>query len=181
MPTGATDATAVALAELFALKASAAKLEVLAMVWQYNSFRHPHNESGRELFFAPSFCNHACAPNCEWDRDAEGRFRLLAGPGGLRAGEDLSISYLCLESLALPCRDRRELLAQSWLFFCLCARCAAEAPPPSCGGCGAPHEVLLSERDEGPYEDASAVCDSCGADDLAPSPDRGEGAANAGG
>merc|ERR1712129_184086 len=138
-----------------------------ALAWQFNSFCAPGEDQGRQLFFAPAFCNHSCAPNCYWDRDAEGHFLLMSGSSGLQEGEALSISYLCFESLTLPCHDRRELLAQSWLFFCLCVRCAAELALSACVACGASMVAYVSDRDEEPYECEAVMCDECRADDLA--------------
>lgn len=156
------DPMTLSLLEHLNLEISPTKFEALVHVWQYNSFCQGAGQKGRELYFAPSFCNHSCAPSCSFYRGEDG-FAVSASLNGMRQGDELTISYLQQDSLALIARDRRELLAQSWLFFCECCRCTSEAPMPECAGCGLSAEPVISEE----WNLPSAVCCFCELDNLA--------------
>jgi len=154
----------------FQLRCSPAKFEDLVLAFKYNSFAIGDGEEVH-LFFAPSFVNHSCAPNCHWYCDGQGRFHLMAGEKGLSEGECMSISYLSNEHLESSILERRERLALGWQFYCRCSRCVVESRSadqvPLCGTCAGQHTVILSGRDESPYGDYNVDCDGCGKKDVA--------------
>ncbi|CAJ1356188.1 unnamed protein product, partial [Effrenium voratum] len=146
------DADAIeAVRQSFEVKMSLETFQKLVYIWQCNSFCR-EGQRGRELFLAPAFCDHSCRPSCHFHRQ-EGTFQLFSARC-VEPAEDLTISYLQEESLALSCRDRRELLAVSWSFLCFCTRCQDEFPMPLC--CGAPCEGRITENIPSP-----GACGSC--------------------
>lgn len=162
------DAMIVAMARHFNLSPTCLlKMQALSYAWKYNSFQR--EEDFVAVYVAASFFSHSCNANCSWCFDGAGNFVLSVGEGGLRQGEEATISYMSPERIALPIVYRREVLAEHWLFFCGCDACAALQPPycAVCGTEGGRMRVIISETDEGPYDGLSVTCDRCGKDGLA--------------
>lgn len=162
------DAMVVAMARHFNLSPTCLlKMQALSYAWKYNSFQR--EEDFVAVYVGASFFSHSCSSNCWWNVDDAGNFLLFVGDGGLRENEEATISYMSPERLALPTVYRRDVLAEHWLFFCTCDACAP-LQPPFCGVCGnegSRMQVIISEVDEGPYDNLSVTCDRCGKDELA--------------
>lgn len=81
---------------------------------------------GEQLAPLAALVNHSCAPNVAIERN--GRSIQLLALEGLRAGDELALSYI---SLRLCQRERAELLAKVWAFTCGCDRCSGQLPSRS--------------------------------------------------
>lgn len=67
--------------------------------------------------------NHSCRPNCEIDYSNNGT-AIVVALRELRAGEELTISYV--DEQSLPVRRRRRALWLRYGFHCYCSRCSTE-------------------------------------------------------
>lgn len=86
------------------------------------------NVQGLGLFASVALINHACSPSLQLLYREGCHLGLVVALRDIRAGEELSIAYLDLESL--PDRslsDRQEHLQEGYGFLCCCGRCVAEA------------------------------------------------------
>ena len=92
------------------------------LIWRYNSFAHHSSEKALVMYNMTSFMSHSCKPSCAWSFGQDDSFNLRS-IRDLKAGEELTISYLSEEQLALPTESRRQLL-KGWLFNCECERCS---------------------------------------------------------
>lgn len=70
------------------------------------------------LFLTPSFINHSCNPNCNFD----GENGLLYSLREICSGEELSISYTFEENFT----KQRAALKNTWHFDCSCGWCTRE-------------------------------------------------------
>ena len=77
---------------------------------------------GAAFFAAAAYLNHSCAPNCASRRMGGNMAVFAARDGGLRAGQELTHSYIGAELLAAPEPTRAAHLH----FVCACERCARE-------------------------------------------------------
>eukprot|EP00931_Biecheleriopsis_adriatica_P055114 TRINITY_DN32514_c0_g1_i1.p1 TRINITY_DN32514_c0_g1~~TRINITY_DN32514_c0_g1_i1.p1 ORF type:complete len:384 (+),score=63.04 TRINITY_DN32514_c0_g1_i1:32-1183(+) len=165
-----TEDTAVrVLCSHFELDMAPEKLERLVLAWKYNSFCN--GTEGLQIFFAPALLNHSCQPNCFWERrPSDGSFCLFAGAAGLSQGEEATISYIGEDDLNGNSNDRRDCLANCWLFFCECSRCCTESSPhrPTCRTCSSDSfmSVVICEEEEELYPGLVVFCDDCKKEDL---------------
>merc|ERR1711972_1198468 len=108
-----------------------------------NSFQcsDNHERSSLGIYFTPSFVSHSCIPNSAGVVGDTGMFSLVA-QRNIRAGEEISISYIGEDDLRLSTAHRRSVLAKSRRFVCLCVRCEGNDAirPASCFICG---QILL--------------------------------------
>ncbi|CAE7744234.1 SET5, partial [Symbiodinium pilosum] len=78
---------------------------------------------GRTALYATACrANHSCLPRARLSVEADGRVRLVALTP-IRAGDEVTVSYLSESDLLEPSSIRRKLLRQTWGFLCSCQRC----------------------------------------------------------
>ncbi len=81
------------------------------------------------LFSVASLFNHSCSPNCDiviLDEE-KGVLEWRTNRPVLK-GQELTFSYLPLDSLCLPVQLRKQLFAKNWGGFdCACSRCQKES------------------------------------------------------
>eukprot|EP00928_Gymnodinium_smaydae_P030260 TRINITY_DN22547_c0_g1_i2.p1 TRINITY_DN22547_c0_g1~~TRINITY_DN22547_c0_g1_i2.p1 ORF type:complete len:536 (-),score=92.03 TRINITY_DN22547_c0_g1_i2:103-1710(-) len=112
------------------------RLQRLVSAWRFNCFGH-HKEDGLVLYDRISMCSHSCDPSCCWSYGADDAFVLRARVA-LRAGDEITISYLQDEDL-LKCTATRRQKLLNWQFTCQCRRCQLRVDTgrgfrcPSCG------------------------------------------------
>jgi hypothetical protein len=70
-----------------------------------------------------SYFNHNCAPNTR--RQRVGRTWQFVADRAIRAGEQLCISYISAEQVAMGCKSRMDSLRKTWGFDCACDLCAS--------------------------------------------------------
>eukprot|EP01062_Namystynia_karyoxenos_P081755 TRINITY_DN904_c0_g1_i5.p1 TRINITY_DN904_c0_g1~~TRINITY_DN904_c0_g1_i5.p1 ORF type:complete len:900 (+),score=151.34 TRINITY_DN904_c0_g1_i5:164-2863(+) len=86
----------------------------------------------RALFPVTSCLNHSCAPNVVAVRQfpapaaRDPDVVAVLASREVAEGEELLLSYLTDEHLALPAAERRQILRVQYLFDCDCSRCSAE-------------------------------------------------------
>lgn len=142
----------------------------LARVWKYNAFDLGDGafpgDGAMAIFQLPSLCNHSCRPALDYEITQEPLEMTLVARRGLDAGEALTISYIEENEAHRNSRlERRNTLAEGWLFFCRCEVCH-DGHLACC--CGRDLEVWISNTWGGPYEDTGEApcCDECGEEDL---------------
>lgn len=93
--------------------------------------------SGLGMWFTPSFLSHSCMPNAVGAVDSNGMFNVVA-QRAIKAGEEVTISYIADEDLTYNASYRRLTLAKSRQFICQCPRCAGDDAlrPCACFVCG---------------------------------------------
>eukprot|EP00388_Colpodella_angusta_P017410 GDKJ01043021.1.p1 GENE.GDKJ01043021.1~~GDKJ01043021.1.p1 ORF type:complete len:546 (-),score=82.72 GDKJ01043021.1:260-1897(-) len=101
--------------------------EIILQAWRFNSFGHHSEENGLVLYDRTSMMSHSCHATCCWHFGYGDSF-VLRCRTNLKAGDELTISYLGDEELLKSTDIRREKLA-GWLFNCSCERCVAVSDP----------------------------------------------------
>merc|ERR1719321_2542904 len=74
------------------------------------------------IWFTPSFLAHSCMPNAVWTANEHGQLFLVVR-SAIKAGDEVTISYLTDDDLTYSTSYRREALAKSKQFICKCPRC----------------------------------------------------------
>eukprot|EP00927_Polykrikos_kofoidii_P057772 TRINITY_DN51960_c0_g1_i1.p1 TRINITY_DN51960_c0_g1~~TRINITY_DN51960_c0_g1_i1.p1 ORF type:complete len:417 (+),score=60.50 TRINITY_DN51960_c0_g1_i1:59-1252(+) len=120
---------------------SPAEYARLRRVIELNGFRFngsldetdPFYDVGEVVFNDISRINHSCSPNASFDlfdRTADGAIvNRVKAVRNIRAGEEVTISYISARSLS-DVAERRRQTRKFWNFDCDCCRCMAEGEPP---------------------------------------------------
>jgi len=103
------------------IKLDPREYERFLQAWRYNSFGHHTESDGLVLYNCISMMAHSCGSTACWHYGEDDAFVLRARQR-LRAGDELTISYIGDEDLFKSTLVRREKLS-SWLFSCQCERC----------------------------------------------------------
>ena len=93
----------------------------LTLVWRFNSFGHHTDSNALCMYDVTSMMSHSCGSSGVWHFGSDDSFCLRARVG-LRAGDEISISYLADECVFKSACVRKEK-TQGWLFTCQCVRC----------------------------------------------------------
>ena len=105
----------------FLLSVKLAEYCQLVLVWRYNSFGHHSDTNALCMYDITSFMSHSCAATGVWHFGSNDSYCLRARVA-LRAGDEISISYLGDDDLIRSTGCRREK-TKGWLFECECSRC----------------------------------------------------------
>eukprot|EP00747_Dinoflagellata_sp_TGD_P121199 gnl/TRDRNA2_/TRDRNA2_173390_c0_seq6.p1 gnl/TRDRNA2_/TRDRNA2_173390_c0~~gnl/TRDRNA2_/TRDRNA2_173390_c0_seq6.p1 ORF type:complete len:426 (+),score=51.31 gnl/TRDRNA2_/TRDRNA2_173390_c0_seq6:117-1394(+) len=145
------------------------RLEKLKSIWQFNSYELPE-EDGMELmalFTISSFFNHSCEPNA-FGRPEANRLSIRAFRP-IKAGEEITISYLDPNVLHQSTNHRRDFLQKSKGFHCGCQRCTGVLDDtrvfhcPRCAGMALAVSDGLAVSDLlGAISAGKVVCTVCG-------------------
>jgi len=158
------------LCSKFMLRADPLKIIELAKAVRYNHF------GGTSLCGAPlaicevaiAHANHSCAPTAfVRRRRGEGTHLIVACKSGIKAGQEVTISYAGdeINSFTAHTRTRRQWLALSWLFYCTCETCS-DSPAPSCPGCASGMSAIVSRTSKMMYSKHGVDCHSCSRKDV---------------
>uniref|UniRef100_A0A0G4H3T6 SET domain-containing protein n=1 Tax=Chromera velia CCMP2878 TaxID=1169474 RepID=A0A0G4H3T6_9ALVE len=141
--------------------------EKLLLCWRYNSFGHHTDSEGLVLYNVTSMMSHSCGASCSWHY-GEGDSYVLRARAKMRAGDELTISYIGDEDLFKSTDVRREKLA-GWLFTCRCTRCSMDVDVARgfrCQVCGAGSSFFKTEHVT--KETTASPCTVC---NTVPAPD----------
>jgi len=112
-----------------------------SLIWVYNCFEwsspsaaDPTIHLGYVSYFISSFLSHSCLPNLAGDIRMDG-VQVFRARRSIKAGEELTISYLNEDQLLAPIALRRHDLLTSKRFFCRCERCDLLADRSRCVRC----------------------------------------------
>jgi len=144
------------------LDRKAEKLELLLAVWLLNCFEHTEDPFGFSTFFLPSFLSHSCRPNCMWHY--LGDHFVLRARQDIAVGDEITVSYLCEETLLESTKSRRSQLEASKHFLCCCELCETpldRATAFSCPSCKS-GEILLDTTRGDAAPCAAGKCAQCG-------------------
>lgn len=90
----------------------------------------PPSAEGEGVFPLHSTMNHSCSPSATQVLSPDGDARaevVVKAVRPVRAGEEITVSYIDLQDPTLDCvAARREKLQQDYLFHCNCERCEKE-------------------------------------------------------
>ncbi|CAE7267461.1 ANK1 [Symbiodinium microadriaticum] len=112
---------------------------------------------GAGVFLTISRANHSCRPTCAFVLGEEGMCSLVA-VRQIKAGEEVTVSYISESSLLLPVLQRRSALYRPWQFHCQCERCIGfdDTRGHRCSRCG--RGIQWASADSGVWQ----ACDNCG-------------------
>ena len=96
-------------------KADQNQLTKLFYIWKINSTRYQAQSSA--IFEIHARINHSCSPNASF------RSGTIRAQKIIRAGQEITHSYLDMERSIASTPVRRHLLNQQFLFHCACPRC----------------------------------------------------------
>lgn len=133
--------------------ASCKETTVLLRAIKANSFDMVCNGStlsyGTAMYLHASAFNHACAPNAKTYIGPGGKIVVVAGPSGIKKGDEVTIEYTGLS--VHPCACIRKTVTRIVFgFTCECAKCAASA-------CDGTKHVLDTEMSMPVYEAIRAI------------------------
>ncbi|CAE7197245.1 unnamed protein product [Symbiodinium sp. CCMP2592] len=111
---------------------------------------------GAGVFLTISRANHSCRPTCAFVLGEDGMCSLVA-VRKIKAGEEVTVSYISENSLLLPVLQRRSALYRPWQFHCHCERCVGidDTRGHRCSLCG--RGIQWASADG-----AWQACDNCG-------------------
>jgi len=133
------------------------KLTKLFYIWKLNSTSYLNNKSA--LFALHPRTNHSCCPNATF---REGTIRAQKN---IAKGEEITHSYIGVETMIASTRVRRDLLLRRCFFTCSCSRCCRSVDLSrimKCPSC-AKHALVpgLTEMTKGDDDDkAGSVTDA---------------------
>ena len=136
-------------------------LDEMTIIWTLNCFEHADDPLTYASFFLPSFMSHSCGPNAMW-ATVRDTFSIRA-QRPMKAGDELTVSYLSEEFSLRPIAKRREHLQSTKFFACDCWRCTAELddtrgfPIPKRFGTGPECFIRYSKLDKCVYGCGSVV------------------------
>ena len=99
------------------------EIETMTVIWTLNCFEHTESPLSYATFFLPSFISHSCSPSAVWTTVAD-RFEIRCQKE-MRAGDELTVTYLTEEFGLRPIEKRRQYLLSTKFFTCDCVRCTA--------------------------------------------------------
>lgn len=119
------DGAESALSEAAVINPTVTRSQVLRIgsAIKHNAFQ----EGGRSYFFTDAcLFNHSCFPNSSWTINAETRKIEVWTVLPVKAGAELTISYLG-DDIQKPRDERMKALKASWGFECKCRKCQESA------------------------------------------------------
>eukprot|EP00040_Diaphanoeca_grandis_P032259 m.195143 g.195143 ORF g.195143 m.195143 type:complete len:605 (+) comp32550_c0_seq3:227-2041(+) len=121
-------------------------------------YQKPFSAAG--LFRVASMFNHSCKPNVA--RFSIGNALCLVATTTINAGDELAISYIDCDELALP-TDERQRMIDTWRFTCACTRCVSKTDGTrSDVHAAAPdEEAAIAMIHDGKLNQAYRLIDSC--------------------
>jgi len=149
----------------------AVTIERLTQIWVLNCFEYSDSPQGYSTYFFSSFMSHSCWPNAVWRYS--GSDHVLRARRNIKAGDEVTISYLPEHGLLQTTPARRAELHDTKRFWCACERCTA--PQDLSRGFVCPKcsngKVFARTPELGPAKDDTLlatqlwaiVCNACGA------------------
>lgn len=109
------------------LKSNIPRSQLLGMTMHCNNFRR--DAGGFFLYFAISFINHSCNPNCIINvAEASNKDAQLIATRDIKAGEELTISYT-FQDVSLTGMTQAQALKDKYQIDCRCAQCLESSNP----------------------------------------------------
>jgi len=90
------------------------------------------NTKGEEFGLFPTIAmiNHSCSPNAVWGSTGKPSELEVRVTQPLKEGDEITVNYIGDRSVHLSPAQRREILEETWGFYCNCPACSEDKDEP---------------------------------------------------